>query len=411
MRLRKRSHLFFIITALTVLFCLAGSSIAYAQLMFPLNGFVDRPTMWNNTGYGYGYWSDGTVGYGYNTYRQPYSNPNSDVDPFYNPVKDTDGLYANGTLLKLKDDNTVYLVQEGALRGIFSPSVFNSWGFDWNAIKTVSLAELYSYGMSEIPILGFRAGTLVKVPREPGIYVVDFLGLFDLIPDMNTFNAYGFDMNAVMEVPLPELQYFGFGDQIPFPTVDGPIPTVLGFPTGLPFKGSGPQVYVMDVHMYEISGNTFNFTPAIWQIMSPAAFESWNFSWNGILTMSDYELSSWLGASGFKVQDMWLQPGTLVKSPDDPGVYVSDYLAVQSNQPEANPMPEYQFVRRCIVSPTIFDSQGYLWSSIMTEDANVLSSITRGRDIMSHTRDFSNSSCDTPGCHDGNVSPYLFGRI
>lgn len=407
---KKATRLFFLAASLSIVFSLLVSPIAYAQIPLLPNGLLDRPSTGIETGYAYGYWSDGTVGYGYNTYRDPMDDPFDNPDWYYNPVKDTEGLYANGSLLKLADDPTIFLVQEGSLRVIYSAAVFNSWGFDWNAIKTVTDQELYSkYPPAfEQPLLGFRPGTLVKVPRDPAIYVVDIFGLFDLIPDMDTFNTWGFDINAVMEVPLPEILFFGIGPTVASTTGFNGI---LGLPTGLPFKGSGPEVYVMDLQLVNVIEGPipppppggasadgiiipiFNgqFAPVIWKIMSPASFESWNFSWNGILTMSDYELTSWLNDPEFFVKDMWLQPGTLVKSADDPGVYISDYLAVQTNQPVSDPEPDYAFVRRCITSPAVFDSQGFVWGNIMTEDGNVLSSIARGRDIMPHTADFSAS--------------------
>lgn len=388
---------FLVLTALVLTFILFANPVALAMGPVPpppQGGELGDPSQWFDTGYAYGYWSDGRVDWGYNTYRTPiFDDPAEAPQGSANPLKDLQGARPNGSLLKVADDPTVFFIQEGTFRPISSAAVFRSWGFDWNSIMTVPESVLSMYPYSLLGTLGFRPGTLVQMHRDPAIYSFGFDQMWHLIPDMATFTSFGFDLSDVMTI--------GFPDYVVFPT-GSPLATAVIPAGGSAVKNeSDATVYVWD--------DTPEVGLTLWAVVSPAAFESWNLSWNSILTMSDFEFNAWATDPGTEFKPMWMMPGTLVKSPDDPSVFVADYLLVQTKEPQATiptgttwedfgPLPgqatvsgkgpaahaftaPFQFVKRLIVSPSAFESQQYQWNAIVTESAGILTAIPAGREI------------------------------
>ncbi len=83
--------------------------------------------------------------------RYPYNGiikvPQKELDKFTtgDPIK-----FRDGTLLKTKDKNTVYLVSKGKIRPIYSSQTFNELGYNWNYILTVSQDLLNLHPKGEI---------------------------------------------------------------------------------------------------------------------------------------------------------------------------------------------------------------------------------------------------------------------
>lgn len=346
--------------ALVIIFSLLLGQAAFGISLG--NSLTPPPANPISPGYSFGYWSNGSMDYGYNTYRDQ-------------PLRDLNQMEgaANGQLIKMADNDSVFLIQEGNVRMILSAGAFLSWGFRWEDIKTVD--EAFFSKFMPGGVLFFRPGTLVRTFREPAIYVFGLDNAFHWIPDMATFNALGFDTGSIMEIPLPEFELYMTGYDIQ----SAAIPLAW-----TPVKGSGSTVYLWgEGPIVGGAATAAPFEPQyLWEIMSPAAFESWNLDWNGILEMSDAELGQWLSSESTIVNPMWAKPGTLVVSAADPAVYAADYLQVQTKVPQESLAFKYGFVKRCIVSPTVFDAMGFHWNEILSEDAGVLASIPRGTDVM-----------------------------
>ena len=86
-------------------------------------------------------------------------------------VTSADTTRPNGALLSYQ--GRIYLLEEGKRRWVKSPTVFNSLGFRWDRVHTVSVTELAQY--ADGVDLWARPGTLIKGSGAQ-VYVTDLIG-------------------------------------------------------------------------------------------------------------------------------------------------------------------------------------------------------------------------------------------
>lgn len=107
-------------------------------------------------------------------------------------------------LIRVKDDEKVYLLNDaGFRRHIQNPDIFNSYGFDWNDIATVSVEELSSYPESY----------LIKSVSSPEIYFLEG-GTKRWVTDIEAFYKNDFEWEAVSLVNERDLEFYQAGDPI-----------------------------------------------------------------------------------------------------------------------------------------------------------------------------------------------------
>lgn len=323
---------------IAALVLVVGVSMAFGNLLTVTNT-VD-------SGYNYGYFSDtnGYKDYGYNTY-------------LYNPIKDTIGQLPNGSLVKTAAAADVYLIDEGMKRHVTSPVAFESWGYRWSDIQTVSAAQLAAYETFGTHVQ-MRPGTLVKALHDLRVYIFGFDSALHWIESPVVFNNLGLKWSDVREILPSELNAYTVSAVT---YVDSDV-----LADGTLVKGSGAEVYLWELQ----SGGTHQ-TLAHYDvewIRSPVAFESWGFGWNSIATISDVELAYYVANQ--PGDDIKAKPGTLLKG-TALNVYVVDNLAVQTRT-VGPPASTYQWVKRWISSPTVFTNKGYNWSNVKSEsDAEI----------------------------------------
>jgi len=109
-----------------------------------------------------------------------------------------------GTLLRAEGDIKVYIVNtHGFRRHIPSPEAFNSYGFDWDAVKNVPQEEVESF--PETNLIRIAGGTEVyRVAGEERQWV----------QNPTVFEKSGFDWNAVIVVTPKDAGHFNRGTDI-----------------------------------------------------------------------------------------------------------------------------------------------------------------------------------------------------
>lgn len=327
-----------------VLVVLVGSWSSLAALLDVTNPVTN--------GYGYGYFenTDSQKDYGYHTYT-------------YNPIKDSIGLRPNGTLIKTATASNVYWIDEGIKRWVESPVAFESWGFNWGSIITVTSAELAAYETGA-PLL-MRPGTLVKKFHDPRVYLFGFDDQLHWIASADVFNSLGLNWSDVQEITIIEFNLYTVGTDIPASDILAP---------GSIIKGSGPAAY-----LWEGSGSSISNYVLEW-IRTPVAFESWNFNWASIVTINNVELNAYI-AEGMMGSDIMAKPGTLIQG-SGPAVYVVDNLALQEITPQASIVSAtYHWKKRWITSETVFNAKGFLWSDIKSETDSEIAVYYDGADV------------------------------
>ncbi|MBI2582775.1 fibronectin type III domain-containing protein, partial [Candidatus Azambacteria bacterium] len=106
--------------------------------------------------------------------------------------------YPDGTLLRAQTDFKVYVVFNNNIRWIKSPTVFESYGYDWKAIKVIPFANLEA----------LEKTTLVRAKNDIKVYQINDKGFRRHIPDPEVFSSYGLKWEDVAIVNETEVQEF-----------------------------------------------------------------------------------------------------------------------------------------------------------------------------------------------------------
>ncbi len=110
--------------------------------------------------------------------------------------------FSAGELVKTPGNDAVYEVaDDGSSRLVFQmQTVFESWyGTDFSTVKTISQEQLADLSLAGVK--SFKPGSLVKSPSLEDVYRVSEPLKLELIPDEESFFAYGFSFADVKDIP------------------------------------------------------------------------------------------------------------------------------------------------------------------------------------------------------------------
>jgi len=177
-------------------------------------------------------------------------------------------IRTDGNLIKLLDNEKVYLVEDGTKKWIEDSATFIIRGYDWDKIEIVTEVEfsLYPEGNSiKNETTAARIGSLIK-GSGPKIYLLEN-DQRRWIKDEQTFVFLGFNWSDVASLSDQELFLYKEGETLSKGIIaDGSL-----------VKASGPQVYLIE------NGKKR------W-ITSPEAFSRNKFIWSSIIETSEDDL-------------------------------------------------------------------------------------------------------------------------
>lgn len=110
----------------------------------------------------------------------------------------------HGDLLRAQGDTKIYLIQSGQRRAIVNEEVFRQMGFKMEDVKELDPQTVMSIPegpplWSKEVIAPYPEGTLIRLKGKPQAYVIRG-GRKCFVPDPETFQAYGFQWDQVIEV-------------------------------------------------------------------------------------------------------------------------------------------------------------------------------------------------------------------
>jgi len=155
---------------------------------------------------------------------------------------------------------TVYLMDQGKKKPLPDMNTFNAWGFKTADIRTYSDDLIANNKLTNSPSSGPTVTKLAKGSIAT-VYLMD-QGKKKPLPDMNTFNAWGFKTADIRTYSDTLINSISTGSNV----------TDLA-------KGSSATVYLMD------QGKKRAFSDA-------DTFNAWGYSWNDIRTYSDTLINS-----------------------------------------------------------------------------------------------------------------------
>lgn len=237
--------------------------------------------------------------------------------------------FKDGTLIK--DKNSAYVIEKGLARPIVSAAIFDSLGYKWDNVLLASDSELSLHPKGELIIRAdvHPSGTLASSGGP--VYLLEN-GKKRYIPSPGIFNSQ-FKGRHIVTIPQAELDSYPLGDHIAFPE---------GY-----LIADDSKVYLIQRGERQPIG-------------SPAIFESYGFKWGMVKEATSFEL-------GFH------SVGAVITSPK---VYYSGTLIRSSSAQEVYMLENG--IARHITSPNVFRSYGFEWEDILILPSGVVDSYAKG---------------------------------
>ena len=229
------------------------------------------------------------------------------------------GVIAEGSLVRIKNEEGVWLIQNNKRRPFHSATVF-LMNHKFRDVEIVNQNDLKNYEIGEA--VGFPNYSLVSLNED--IYLLIDKEKRPISYKM--FRAIGFNPEEIIEVEENDLALYQDGERISSP-----------YPNGALLQNEDSK------GVYYVKGN-------IKQPIIDIAILNNNFPYNSIIKVSASELSKFETGPQVKFRD-----GTLLKTADSPAVYVI-------GRGEYCP----------IFSAETFDALGYQWDAIINVKENIL---------------------------------------
>ncbi|MCX7778692.1 MAG: hypothetical protein N2259_00345 [Patescibacteria group bacterium] len=230
------------------------------------------------------------------------------------------GPIENNTLVKLKNEPGIWLIQNGKRRPFYSKNVFLA-NFSLKNVRIIPEKELLKYEIGEP--MDFPNYSLLENEKGERYLKVDNEVRF--VPD-NIFREIGFNPEEVIKISDRELKRYKLGK-----------PVLSPYPTGvlLQDSSSGAVYFVKDEFKYPI------FTKEI--LLA-------NFPYDRIIKVKPERLAEFILGEPVKFRD-----GSLLKTATSDIVYLIS-----------------EGKRRPIASPAVFAEFGYQWESVITVREEIL---------------------------------------
>ncbi len=119
-------------------------------------------------------------------------------------------------LIKLYDRDNIYLVKSGVLREILSRQIFQARGFKNSKIKEVDFHTIKDYTIGQP--LSYSPRTLVKVLNDDKIYLVNEGGALSHVSSLELFKKLGFQWENILIISIREKEMLPEKEPILFPT-------------------------------------------------------------------------------------------------------------------------------------------------------------------------------------------------
>jgi hypothetical protein len=175
------------------------------------------------------------------------------------------GIPPDGTLVQLKGNPVVFVIQNGKKCGIPGWDVFEAYGYRWDDVREIDQTAFNKIPAGPVipPFSGnLPDGTLIQLKGgQPAAYVIQN-GKKCYIPDPTTFEARGYQWNNIRQIDQATFNAIPTGPALPSVTVI-PLDGTL-----IQLKGH-PEVYVI------LNGKK------CW-IPNPATFDARGYHWDKI---------------------------------------------------------------------------------------------------------------------------------
>jgi len=242
-------------------------------------------------------------------------------------------LYTNGTLLKKKNEKTIYYIHQGKkLRvphSVLQSSLKNKQIIE---VPLNKFLDQYEYG----GVLTHRMGTLVQEKGSNTVYKISRDDKKQAIPSYAIFRDLGYKIENVNLTPTGEMGYYKTAKNI----------TATGMHTDGDLVSFEDAVYVVqDKELYHIA--------------NPFIFQSYGFEWSNVLLINYKEFQAYK-----YIKTLPYAEGALIRAKGAVAIYI-----IENNQ------------KRNFESGEVFTNLGYQFKNILDLPQNEFNKIKTGRSM------------------------------
>ena len=175
--------------------------------------------------------------------------------------------FADGTLVRAKNDFKIYLIESGLKRWVKSSEIFLS-RWKWDDVIVVEKKEIFPIPIGN-NVDTFPEGTLIKGNGDSVYVISDEKKRW--IASLEIFNALGYKWENIFQISEEELNLIPIGSKISDTDIH---------PNGNLIRGADGKVYLIENGLKR------------W-IKNPEIFEKHNFKWQNIISVSNLEISKY----------------------------------------------------------------------------------------------------------------------
>jgi peptidoglycan hydrolase-like amidase len=171
-------------------------------------------------------------------------------------------VYPDGTLIRAEGEQTVYLVDKGQKRAITSETLLKKLGYSFSNVITIPKNTIGDYQTGEAA--SYPDGTLIKIKNNPAVYQVSN-GTKKEFTSMELFKAVGGNWSNVIEISNGEMDLYETNGSVRYPE------------NSLIKKSGGEKIYVIK------NGQ------AVW-IKTAEEFLKAGYKWSNVIQISALEM-------------------------------------------------------------------------------------------------------------------------
>jgi hypothetical protein len=238
--------------------------------------------------------------------------------------------YPDGSLLQVKDNPTIYLIQDGKKRNLdITAKQFTALGFDFARVRIVQEGDLANYPESE----KIKYGTDKQILSDGQRVFLIQSGKKRWIPSAVLFTALGYSWSKVKPAAADLKSY-----------LDGAI---LTYPDGTLLQSVGNEA------VYLVSGGKLS------RFISAEIFLNLKYAWSKVKKIPVEELAYYPLGDFVKYKE-----GTLIRPKDENNVYL-----ISSRQPQ-------------VVDGPTFKKKKYKWANVLVISAQDFRVLYRGEVLL-----------------------------
>jgi len=172
--------------------------------------------------------------------------------------------YPDGTLVRATGGAAVYLIEGGKLKRFISAEIFTNLKYSWSKIKNIPAEELAYYPVGDYA--KYKEGTLLRPKDENNVYLIS--GGKPQVVDAATFKKKKYKWSSVLVIAAQDFHVLYRNGSLPISESPSPTPSASPAPSATPSitPSASPAAIVMPkmrVAVFEVKASSVTLTASV----------------------------------------------------------------------------------------------------------------------------------------------------